>query len=125
MTCPRQYLACHPQHLETHKHTHHQTQACELLIQVYQIIPGLPRIKMEEVKALRGMGLMDIVFDNIISDFIVRQKIKKAQRCAAEMYVLLNPNRHRAQASVVKMTQAPFRMYTEIRLLGPCNAHMP
>jgi len=48
--------------------------------QVYAIIPDVPKIKVEEVKALRGMGLMSIMFDNLLVDLVVRRKIMAAQQ---------------------------------------------
>uniref|UniRef100_A0A7R9VRY3 SAM domain-containing protein n=1 Tax=Chlamydomonas euryale TaxID=1486919 RepID=A0A7R9VRY3_9CHLO len=55
-------------------------KACDVLLKVYAIIPDVPKIKVEEVKALRGMGLMSIMFDNLLVDLVVRRKIMAAQQ---------------------------------------------
>ncbi|KAG1666773.1 hypothetical protein FOA52_004609 [Chlamydomonas sp. UWO 241] len=62
-------------------------KACAELVKVYSIIPDIPRIKLQQVKSLQGMMLMDIVFDNIVTDMIVRQKIIQALKLVEEIKV--------------------------------------
>jgi len=49
-------------------------------VQVYAIIPDVPKIKAEEIKGLQGMGLMNIMFDNLLTDMAVRKKVMGAQQ---------------------------------------------
>mmetsp|Transcript_4278 Transcript_4278/g.12337 ORF Transcript_4278/g.12337 Transcript_4278/m.12337 type:complete len:240 (+) Transcript_4278:524-1243(+) len=58
-------------------------KACEVLLKVYAIIPDVPKIKAEEIKGLQGMGLMNIMFDNLLTDMAVRKKVMGAQQKVA------------------------------------------
>jgi hypothetical protein len=39
--------------------------AAGCIFKAKQVVPGMPRIDVQRVKALRGIGLGDVVFDNI------------------------------------------------------------
>ncbi|KAG2446355.1 hypothetical protein HXX76_000942 [Chlamydomonas incerta] len=53
-------------------------QAGDLSVKARQMIPDMPRVQVEKLKRLQmGFGLMDVVFDNMISDMIVAAKIRR------------------------------------------------
>lgn len=45
----------------------------------------MPRIDLKKVQALRGIGVIDIVFDNMVTDLIARRKVQDALQMAREM----------------------------------------
>mmetsp|Transcript_6746 Transcript_6746/g.14892 ORF Transcript_6746/g.14892 Transcript_6746/m.14892 type:complete len:556 (-) Transcript_6746:180-1847(-) len=51
---------------------------CGAIVRAKEIIPDMPRVELKNVKALQGIGFMDMVFDNMVSDMMARQKIRKA-----------------------------------------------
>ena len=55
------------------------------IIKAAQIIPDMPRIDLKRVQALRGIGIIDIAFDNIATDLIARRKIQNALEMARTM----------------------------------------
>ena len=59
--------------------------ACDSIIKAAQIIPDMPRIDLKRVQALRGIGIIDIAFDNIATDLIARRKIQNALEMARTM----------------------------------------
>eukprot|EP00198_Chlamydomonas_reinhardtii_P013447 XP_001702784.1 predicted protein [Chlamydomonas reinhardtii] len=53
-------------------------QSGELAVKARQMIPDMPRVQVEKLQRLRmGFGLMDVAFDNMISDMIVAAKIRR------------------------------------------------
>mmetsp|Transcript_23914 Transcript_23914/g.60900 ORF Transcript_23914/g.60900 Transcript_23914/m.60900 type:complete len:527 (-) Transcript_23914:618-2198(-) len=54
--------------------------AVQAVVQAKTLIPDMPRVELTQIRALTGMGIMDIMFDNIVTDVIVAQKIRKALR---------------------------------------------
>ncbi|KAG2429149.1 hypothetical protein HYH02_014184 [Chlamydomonas schloesseri] len=53
-------------------------QSGDLAVKARNMIPDMPRVQVEKLKRLQvGFGLMDVVFDNVISDMIVAAKIRR------------------------------------------------
>ncbi|KAG2492572.1 hypothetical protein HYH03_009233 [Edaphochlamys debaryana] len=53
--------------------------AADMAIRARSMVPDMPRVKVEKLQQLRmGFGMMDVVFDNIISDMIAARKIRDA-----------------------------------------------
>ncbi|GIL83723.1 hypothetical protein Vretimale_10522 [Volvox reticuliferus] len=51
--------------------------AAELALKSRAMVPDMPRVDAEKLRRLRvGFGMMDVVFDNLISDMMVASKIR-------------------------------------------------
>lgn len=46
-----------------------------VLLQARSVIPDMPHIKVDNVRALRGLNLVGALFDGVLIDIIARQKI--------------------------------------------------
>jgi hypothetical protein len=59
--------------------------ACLSIVKASQIIPDMPRIDLKQVQALMGVGIIDIAFDNIVTDLIARKKVQDALEKTRQM----------------------------------------
>lgn len=59
--------------------------ACDSIMKARSIIPAIPNIDINRVRALRGLGLLGLMFDNVAVDLIARQKVQSAMRTVAAL----------------------------------------